>query len=353
MSAKRQPTLSDVARRSGVGTTTVSRVINGGAHVSPETLKSVHRAIKELGFVPNHSARMLKGEPNKAIGLIIPSIADPFFASCAEAIQKLARDFGWLVIVTATNNESELELENIDTLFRRTDGLLIAPSNSSDERLIDRLSSLSIPVVCFDRPLDDPGIPGVVTDNYQSAKAATRHLLEHGYKRILCMGGEVRFHTMLERSRGYAAAMREYNLKPLIDTSPELRSAEDTALVLRRHLDGRNPPRAIFSLKNTTTIHAYGALQRFGVRMPDQMALVGHDDFVLAATLRPSVTVVQQPIEEIGRIAGKLLFDRVFLKQEQQPAEPTRSRIVRLKSRLIVRASCGCEPVAEDETAQS
>jgi LacI family transcriptional regulator len=146
--------------------------------------------------------------------------------------------------------------------------------------------------------------------------------------------------------------MREYNLKPLIDTSPQLRSAEDTSLVIRRHLDGRNPPRAIFSLKNTTTIHAYGALQRFGVRMPEQMALVGHDDFVLAATLRPSVTVVEQPIEEIGRVAGKLLFDRVFAKSEQA-GEPARSRIVRLKSRLIVRASCGCGPAKQDESPQS
>ncbi len=343
----RQPTLSDVARRAGVGTTTVSRVINGGAHVSSETLRSVHRAIEELGFVPNHSARMLKGEPSKAIGLIMPSIADPFFASCAEAIQKIARDFGWLLIVTATNNESELELENIETLFRRTDGLLIAPSNSSDRNLIARLLNLAVPVVCFDRPLDGNGIPAVVTDNYHSAKFATTHLLEHGYKRILCIGGEVRFRTMLERSRGYTAAMRAAGREPSIDTSPQLRTAEQTAAVIAGHLDSRTPPRALFCLKNTTTIHAYDALQRLGVRIPEEVALIGHDDFVLAATLRPSVTVVQQPVEEIGRVAGQLLFQRLLKKDAARNGGTARTNIVRLKSTLILRASCGCDPAQD------
>lgn len=345
----RQPTLSDVARRAGVGTTTVSRVINGGAHVGAETLKAVRRAIQELGFVPNHSARMLKGEPSKAIGLIIPSIADPFFASCAEAIQKVARDLGWLLIVTATNNETGLELENIETLCRRTDGLLIAPSNSSDAGLIARLANLSVPVVCFDRPLDQPagggGIPGVVTDNYHSAKAATAHLIEHGYERILCIGGEVRFRTMLDRSRGYTAAMRAAGLGPDIDTSPQLRGAEQTAAVVASHLDSKTPPRALYCLKNTTTIHAYDALQRLGVRIPEEVALIGHDDFVLAATLRPAVTVVQQPVEEIGRVAGKLLFQRLL--SEKANGDASRSNIVRLKSKLIVRASCGCDPAQE------
>jgi LacI family transcriptional regulator len=321
-------------------------VINGGDRVSSETFASVTRAIAELGFVPNLAARVLKGEKSKTIGLIVPSIADPFFANCAEVVQKVARSFGCLVVVCVSGNEAVLELENIDSLCRRVDGILIAPSQSSSKTLNARLSGLSIPVVSFDQPLIDTHIPGVLTNNYQSAVAVTDHLLQHGYGRILCIGGEATFHTMLERTRGYVTAMRAANKTPLIDTSPEIRSEEETAVVLARYLGGKRPPRAIYCLKNTTTIQTYDVLQRFGVRVPQEVALAGHDDFLLASSLRPSVTVVQQPVEEIGRMAAKLLFERLsHLADKPASEQEARTRTVRLKSRLILRASCGCGEV--------
>lgn len=342
MTLRRQPTLSDVAQRAGVGTTTVSRVINGGNRVSAKTLAEVNRAIAELGFVPNLAARILKGERSKTIGLIVPSIADPFFASCAEVMQKIARAFGSLVVVTVTGNEPGLEMENIEVLCRRVDGILIAPSQSSSAPLNDRLANLSIPVVSFDQPLNKVDIPGVVTNNFHSAREITRHLLQHGYERILCIGGEANFHTMTERVRGYSAAMRETNLLPLIDTAPQFRGDEETAAVIARHLAGRKPPRAIYCLKNTTTIQTYDALQRFGLRVPEEIALAGHDDFLLGSSLRPSVTVVQQPVEEIANTAAKLLFERLATKAGELPPAKHGSRIIRLQSTLVIRASCGC-----------
>ncbi len=346
MQIKRQPTVLDVARHAGVGTTTVSRVINGGERVSAKTFASVNRAISELGFVPNLAARVLKGERSKTIGLIVPSIADPFFASCAEVVQKIARSFGCLVVVCVTGNEPALELENIESLYRRVDGILIAPSHATNKLLNERLDGLAIPVVSFDQPLRNVDIPGVLTNNYQSAKEVTRHLLQHGYERILCMGGEATFYTMVERTRGYAAAMGEAARTPAIDTAPHIRSAEETSAVLARHLGSRMPPRAIYCLKNTTTIQTYDALQRFGVRVPQEIALAGHDDFLLASSLRPSVTVVQQPVEEIGRTAAKLLFAKLSKTADKSSAVDTRTRLVRLQSKLILRASCGCEEAA-------
>lgn len=336
------PTLADVARHAGVGNSTVSRVINGGARVSPETLKAVQRAIEHLGFVPNLAAKVLKGEQSKTIGLIVPNIADSFFANCAEAIQKVARSFGSLLVVTITENDPALELENIATLFRRIDGLLIAPSDSNDVNLISRLTGLSIPVVCFDRPLHDDRIAAVLTDNYHSAKTITQHLLQHGYGRILCFGGEAAFHTMSERVRGYKAAMREANRAPIIDVSPHDRTAEETKAVLARHLGGKNPPRAVFCLKNTTTIDSYDAVQNFGIDVPGQLSLAGFDDFPLAASLRPSITVIQQPVEEIGRSAARLLFEQLGTDGHESLHLTVAARTIRIKGRLIVRASCGC-----------
>jgi LacI family transcriptional regulator len=317
-------------------------VINGGDRVSATTFAAVTRAIDELGFVPNLAARVLKGERSKTIGLIVPSIADPFFASCAEVMQKIARGFGCLVVVCVTGNEPALELENIDSLCRRVDGILIAPSHSSSGPLNDRLANLSIPVVSFDQPLNKVDIPGVVTNNYHAAREMTRHLLQHGYERILCIGGEANFHTMLERVRGYSAAMREANQVSLIDTVPQILSEQETAAMLARHLAGRRPPRAIYCLKNNNTIQTYDALQQFGLRVPQEIALAGHDDFLLASSLRPSVTVVQQPVEEIGKIAAKLLFARLANKAGEPPPAKHGSRIVRLQSQLVIRASCGC-----------
>jgi len=334
----------DVARHAGVGTTTVSRVINGGKRVSAQTLESVNRAIRELGFVPNLAARVLKGERSRTIGLIVPSIADPFFASCAEVVQRIARSFGCLLVVCVSGNEPALEIENIDSLCRRVDGILIAPSRTSSKPLNEKLAGLTIPVVSLDQPLSNLQIPGVLTNNYQSAKDMTRHLLGHGYRNIICMGGEATFYTMLERTRGYAAAMREAGRTPVIDTVPHIRTEEETSAVLARHLSGKNPPRAIYCLKNTTTTQTYDVLQRFGVRVPQEIALAGHDDFLLASSLRPSVTVVQQPVEEIGRIAAKLLFAKLANETDTATTDgETRNRLVRLQSKLIFRASCGCE----------
>jgi LacI family transcriptional regulator len=218
-SENRHSTLLDVARRAGVGTTTVSRVINGGSSVSPETLAHVRKVIAKLGFVPNHAARILKGEQSKTIGLIVPSIADSFFSSCADAIQKVARNHGTLVILTVTYNDPDIEKANIKTLLRRTDGLLLVPSTSHSPELRDLLRDLSIPVICFDRPIHDIQIPTVITQNFEGARAATRHLLQHGFRRILCLGGDSELFTVNERVRGYSAAMQESKAKPLIDVS--------------------------------------------------------------------------------------------------------------------------------------
>jgi LacI family transcriptional regulator len=346
-SAVQHATLTDVARRAGVGTTTVSRVINGGTRVSAETLATVLRAIDELGFVPNLAAQMLKGEQSKTIGLILPSIADPFFASCAEAIQTVAGSYGSMVLVTVTHNDPLTELENIKALYRRIDGLLIAPSTPASQNLIATLVSFSKPVVCFDRPLPDDRVPAVLTDNYYSTKLAVQHLLKHGYEQILCFGGESQFYTASERIRGYRSAMRSAGKPAELDVAIHKRSAEEVTAALTGRLKRKTPPRAVFCLNNTTTIHTYDALQTLGISVPDRVALAGYDDFVLAATLRPSITVVQQPVEEIGRFAAKLLFDKLRMMNSTSPQSFKLLNTTQVKSKLIVRASCGCKEITQ------
>ena len=337
------PTLSQVARKAGVGTTTVSRVINGGYRVRPETLENVRRVIQMLGYSPNQAARTLKGHRTKTIGLVIPSIADPFFSSCAEAAQAVARANDSLMILVTTSNDPRSELDSLDVLIRhRTDGLLIVPANSQSQKLRDTIERVAVPIVAIDRPISDSAITCVVCDNFRGAITGTQHLIEHGYQRIVCLTGESTLYTIRERMRGYRKAVESARLPCIFDTTvKDYKSAE---YAIKSLLDGPNPPDAIFATKNSTTIFAIEVLQALNVAVPQSIALLGFDDFELASTVRPSISVIQQPIEEIGRRAAEILFDQ--LSEERKASAPTSTKPtqIKLQTRLIRRSSCGCTP---------
>jgi len=336
---KSPPTLSQVAKAAGVGTTTVSRVINGGDFVHPKTLARVKRVIESMGYMPNQAARVLKGDRTRTIGLIIPSIDDPFFSSCAEAAHEVARIHDSLLIVTSTQNDLKNEIENVKLLARhRVDGLMIAAGNSRNRPLAHLLEHLSMPVVAIDRPISDSRIPAVITGNFVAAKVAVEHLIQHGRKHIACLTGEQELFTIRERIRGYRAATKHACLPALIDGS--VRDFDSAMRAIESLLSSASPPDAVFTLKNSTTIYVFEVLQKLGIAVPEAIALVGFDDFELASTLRPSITVLQQPVEEIGRAAAELLFQRLQGHSEEPP-NPSR-QLKLIDTHLIVRRSCGC-----------
>lgn len=343
--SRKHPTLGEVAKLAGVGTTTVSRVINGGERVNPETLARVLSVIENLGYMPNQAARTLKSGRTRTIGLLIPSIADPFFSSCADAAQAIARANDSLLIVTTTQNDPRTEMESVNVLMRhRVDGLIIAPANSNSEVLRNLLGRLRVPVVAMDRPLTGSSIPAVMADNFIGASLATSHLIEHGYKRIICLTGETTLYTIRERIRGYRKTIEAAGLTCILDTSiTDFKSAEHS---IESMLRWSEPPDAIFTLKNSTTIYAFEALQKFNISIPGSVALLGYDDFELAATLRPSISVIQQPVEEIGRIAAELLFEELLEHHKTTKPASRHRQEVQLRTRLIPRGSCGCSPSA-------
>jgi LacI family transcriptional regulator, galactose operon repressor len=337
-------TLTDVARAAGVGTTTVSRVINGGERVNRETLARVQAVIEELGYQPSQAARILRGERTKTIGLIVPSIADSFFSTVTEVAQQIARAHDSLVIVTVSNNDPSVELENLNVLIRhRTDGLLLAPAHSENRSLANMLDKLSIPSVTFDRPLYNSAVPSVVSNNYKGAKAATQHLIMHGCKRILCLGGEAPLYTIKERIRGYKEAVKQAGLDAIIDTSiKDYKSAESA---IESHFCSSNPPDAVFALKNLATIYACEVFQKLNINVPKKVALIGFDDFELASTLRPSISVVRQPIEDVGRTATELLFDQLVKHRRGTLSHGGKAKPqhIKLENELVLRNSCGCK----------
>lgn len=301
------PALIDVARKAGVGAGTVSRVINGGHNVSLRTLTAVRSAIQELGYYPSHAARSLKGAHTKTIGLIVPSVADSFFSSAAAAIQQVAGQHSCQVLLAASDNDPEKEREHITVLIqRRIDGLVLAPSHAPDVKIIE---SASFSTVCFDRPIKGSAIATVVGDNYGGARAATEHLINQGYRRILCMSQDPKLFSSQKRVRAYRDAIRRAGLPYLVERNVGDYAAVETALL--EHLKTDKPIDAIFSTKNSTTIYVYQILRKLGYRIPLNVALIGYDDFVLADALEPPISVVRQPVERIGARAAELLFHQM------------------------------------------
>lgn len=324
------PALIDVARRAGVGAATVSRVINGGTNVSKKTLEAVQLAIQELGYHPSQAARSLKGARSRTIGLIVPDVADAFFSTAAAAIQEVARKHDTLVFLASSNNQPAREHELVTSfLRRRVDGLLLAPCDEADT---DLLQHAGFPVVCFDRPLPGGTVATVLSDNAAGARLATKHLVNLGYKRILCMGGDPKLFTSKRRVSGFKTVIQRSGLPFLAELNVQDYPSAQAAL--EPHLYGRNRIDAIFSIKNAVTVHAYQILRRAGLSIPKDVALIGYDDFLLADVLDPPISVVRQPVEQIATFAAEKLFatlasGRGSTDQTVLPVE------------LVTRASCG------------
>jgi len=263
--------------------------------------------------------------------LIVPNLADHFFSEVAHKVQQAAIDHGYLVWVAASNSHQDTELSLIRQMKQhQVDGILLIPTPGSTARVpLDKT-----PMVTLDRPLTMGGVPTVLVENRGGSRKAVDHLLGHGYQGIVCISNDARdIYTSAERMLGYEDAMRDQGLPSETVTSQQTLSSVHRTL--KAMLARRKPPEAIFTTNNLTTVHVVEALQLLGISIPDQLALVGFDDFELARFLRPGLTVVCQPAAELGRQAARLLFDRLT----SADAVPI---TISLPVTLIVRSSCGC-----------
>jgi LacI family transcriptional regulator len=331
-----KPTMKDVARLAGVGTMTVSRVLSGTVPVSPETARRVRTAVAQLQYRPNELARAFRGHRSRTIGLIIPYLYDPFFANCAHAVTTVAKEHGYSVIITTCNEDPETEyLEAEQMLQRHVDGLVVIPARFHQSRLNKALFGKT-PVVFFDRPVSDPALDCVLVQNTAGSRRIVEHLIEHGHRRIGFMGLSRSLYTINTRFIGYRRAVKDAGLKE--DSFFGCASQEDTLRAVEGKLHGANACTAFFTSNTLATRNVLAALLHLGVKMPNDLALVGFDDFELADLTSPPLTVVRQPAQEMGRVATNLLFDRIARGESPQ----TGNRIV-LPVEIVLRRSCGCK----------
>ncbi len=326
--------MRDVAELAGVGTMTVSRVINGNLHVTEATRKRVFDAIERLKYRPNQIARSLREQRSRQIGIIVPNLHDPFFAVCAQAVSLVARQHEYSVNLAMSYEDPETEYsEAILMLHRHVEGLILIPSAGSDPRLSGAEFKV-IPMVTLDRPLTMLRCDSVVVQNKEGARLAVEHLIGHGHRSIAFLSLSPDLYTMRVRYEGYRQAMIKAGLS--LEVRYGNSTQEEMTATLASLLHQPNPPTALFCSNNLTTRHALHGLSALDVKVPGAISVVGFDDFETADLIKPAVTVVRQPVTEMGRIGADLLFSR--LEAEDRFTAATQ---VVLPIELIVRQSCG------------
>jgi LacI family transcriptional regulator len=328
--------MSDVARLARVGTMTVSRVLSGSVPVSAETAQRVLTAVEQLKYRPNELARAFRGQRSHTIGLIIPYLYDPFFANCAHAVTTVAKEHGYSVLITTSNEDPDTEHDEVDHMLQRNvDGLVAIPASFRESRLTRSLLGKT-PIVVFDRPVADPALDVVTVQNTAGSRRMVEHLIGHGHKNIAFMGLSRSLYTINARFLGYRKAIQEAGLQE--DSFFGCDSQEDTLRVLEEKLRGPKPPTAVFTSNTLATRYVLSALGSLGVKMPNEIAFAAFDDFDMADLTSPSLTVVRQPAQEMGRVATNLLFDRISRGEVPR----TGNKIV-LPVEIVLRRSCGCK----------
>jgi LacI family transcriptional regulator len=323
--------MREVAERAGVSAKTVSRVLRNDRYVSDSVRERVNAAVNELQYVPNMLAVTFRSGRDAAIGVAVPDIADPFFARIIQAVEAEARARRTAVIVTSLGYEEGHEQEAVEALLqRRVLGLVFCPVSSDHSYLAPWLQRTAM--VFVDRPPARLAADCVIEDDFGGARLATTHLVNHGHRRIAFVGDAHRAPTTMDRLQGYTQALDDagiafdQELVYLGETDP---ASIDEAL--QSFCGTGDQASAVFSSNARCSLAVVPGLQRLG---GDGLALVSFGDFPMAASLEPSVTVVDQDPAAVGTFAAERLFVRIG-----EPAKRLRRRTI-LPVSLIERASC-------------
>lgn len=326
--------VKDVAAAAGVSVGTVSNVLNQPDRVSARTAERVQQAIRELGFVRNDAARQLRAGRSRSIGLVVPDIGNPFFAEVARGAEDRAAEAGMTVLL-GNSDESDARQEAHLELFQeqRVNGVLLTPA-SDDLSSLRRFTDAGMPVVLVDHEVDEGEIPSVSVDDVEGGRLAVRHLLDAGRRRIAYVSGPRSVRQVAERLEGAQAAIAEVpgaTLEVIEQASLTVLQgrAAGEALAARAEQDR---PDAVFAAND---LLAVGLLQAFsfaaGVRVPEDIAMVGYDDIDFASATVVPLSSVRQPARLLGRTGVELLL------QELDGAE--HDRRVRFQPELVVRDS--------------
>ena len=331
-------TVRDVAKKAGVSPMTVSRVINGGAGVRPDTRRRVEQAVSELDFVPNGVARGLMSSRSGTLGLIVTDIVNPFFATVIRGAETVTRRAGYRLILCNSEGDLGLERQYVeDMVSHRVEGLLIAPVGDQSKANLAPLARRNFPFVLIDRSVQGLHCDLVQADSVAAAQALMAHVISVGHRRVAVIIEPDNVSTARERMQGCLNAFKAGGLKQT--SMLVVRTSADRAggYAAMQQILGSDPrPTAVFAVNNMTALGAMQAIRELGLTVPDDVALVCFDEVEHLAVHAPFLTVLDQPSEMFGTLAAQLVLDRIR-------GEPGPPRTVVLPVELLVRKSCGAE----------
>ncbi|WP_213950469.1 LacI family DNA-binding transcriptional regulator [Tepidanaerobacter syntrophicus] len=334
-------TIRDVAKLAGVSVSTVSRVINNASNVNDKTRQNVMDAIKKLNFKPNRIAQSLGSGSFNAIGVVSTrslqqAFHNPYFSLMIQAIGEVSEEKNYDIILNnALNEEKEIEkcLSMIESKI--VQGLILLSSRMND-RLIEKLYQSNIPFVVVGRVVDERlanEVYSVDTDNLNDCKEAVSYLIKLGHKRIGCIHAPLKYVVSVDRLEGYIAAHKESGLPvdySIIENGQyTINDAYQAAINI---LKSPTPPTAIFATDDIKAIGAYKAIKELNLKIPDDISLVGHNNYEYSTIMSPELTTIDVPIEQLGKVSAKVLFDLIEGRKTQQRTL--------LKTKFIIRQSC-------------
>lgn len=312
-------TIKEVAEYARVSSATVSRVLNQDDRVSAENRERVLNAVSALGYRPNRIARSLRRQTSETIGVVVSDIENPHFTQAVRTIEDAAYKQGYRVVLCNTDETPDKQQAYLEMLAaEQVVGVILVPAEPADPT-ISALLDMNIPIVAFDRSVNDERADAVFADNVYASRLATQHLLDLGCRQVGMIAGRMEIQTGSERLRGYQEAMEHHGLTPVIGDGQfrlgPARRATRQMLVDFPELDG------LVVANNLMAIGALYALRDAGKRIPEDVALVGIDDPPWAQLVGPAMTTLAQPIPRMARRAFELLEDRISGRRRQSRFE--------------------------------
>lgn len=298
-------TIREVAQLAGVSPSTVSRVMNGTANVESEKKQRVLEAIAQTCFQPNELARALYKNTSRIIGLIVPNIENPFFSELARVIEETAFQYGFRLLLCNSNNDAKKERININMLGQmRANGIILITNSGQTSQII---ADCPLPVVIVDRHVPNTGeIAFIESDHYSGGRMAAQCLVDCGCRRIVCLRGPQKFTSGILRFQGYQDVCRNNGIpERFIDCEYSFeagRNAAEKMLEIFPHADG------VVAANDMVALSAYKVFRRHGIRVPEDIQIVGFDDIGFSTLVSPEVTTIRQPIQEMGRRAVEIIY---------------------------------------------
>jgi DNA-binding LacI/PurR family transcriptional regulator len=338
-------TIADVARVAKVSPSSVSNVLNGRSdRMKSSTKERIQDAIEQLGYTPNLAARQLKTGHAPIIGLIVPSVANPFFGAFARLVEEVALAGGYQVLLGNSDRNPEREQRYAEELWGYGVQGMIFGSSLAQFTHLESLIDKGLHVVAFDRPTQQGDriiIDSIGVDNVQVTRLATKHLLAMGHRHIGFVSGPIRTVNRLDRLEGYRAALQEAGIafdSQLVWEGITSNYGDATAVELGRQgahvlLSKTNPPTALITINDMYAFGVYAGARDLGLNIPEDVSVVGVDDIALTEVVQPPLTTVRQPIREIARLAVECLIGRL----QDTRTEPLGHQV--LSPTIVVRAS--------------